>query len=112
MVGGLVFLVVGAIIGIGGAVAAVFSVWPGLAVAGLVAGLIIVGVLTLVFGYLLRHQPELGLVWGILLVVIALVSLPLAFGGFVIGFLLTLVGGILAVTGKLAPVVAPASHAE
>ena len=30
----------------------------------------------------------------------ALASLPVAFGGFVLGFLLTLIGGILAVTWK------------
>jgi len=112
MLGGLAFLVVGAVVGVVGAVSAVFSVWPALAVAGTVAGLVIVGVLTLVWGYLLRRQPDLGLVWGILLLVTALVSLPLAFGGFVVGFLLTLVAGILALTGKLAPVLAPASHAQ
>lgn len=107
MIGGLAFLVVAAVVGVVGAVSAVFSLWPALAVAGTVAGLVIVGVLTLVFGYLLRRQPELGLIWGILLVVLALVSLPLLFGGFVVGFLLTLVAGILAITWKLAPIVAP-----
>lgn len=112
MVGGAVYLVVGVIAGIVGAVAAVFNVWPAAAVTGLVAGLVIVGVLTLVFSYLLRRQPELGLIWGILLIVLALVSLPLFFGGFVVGFLLTLVAGILALTGKLGPMIASGSHAE
>lgn len=103
--GGLAFLVVGAVVGIVGSIWAVFNLIPAFAVAGTVAGLVIVGVLTIVFGYLLRRQADLGLVWGILLIVLALVSLPLVFGGFVVGFLLTLVAGILAVTTKVAPMV-------
>ena len=112
ILGGLVFLVVGAIVGILGAVGAVFALGPAFATAGTVAGLVILGVLTMVFGYLLRRQADLGLAWGILLVVLALVSLPFLFGGFVVGFLLTLVAGILAITGKLAPAIAPVTHAE
>jgi len=42
-------------------------------------------------------------VFGVLAIVLALLSIPVALGGFVLGFLLTLIGGILALTWKRPP---------
>jgi Family of unknown function (DUF6114) len=44
--------------------------------------------------------PRAHSVFGVLAILFALVSLVVAFGGFLIGFLLTLIGGILALTWK------------
>jgi hypothetical protein len=62
-----------------------------------------VGVLTIVVGILLEVQPHNHTVWGILLVVFAIISLSSFFGGYFLGFVLTLVGGILAITWRPAP---------
>jgi Family of unknown function (DUF6114) len=88
LLGGLVFALVGAIF-------AVFGFVSGLFLLGL-----FVGFVTLIVGFLMIAVPRGHTVWGVLAIVLALVSLPVAFGGFLIGFLLTLVGGILAVTWK------------
>ncbi|MGI0054460.1 MAG: hypothetical protein ACREB9_00560 [Thermoplasmata archaeon] len=109
ILGGLVYLLVGAVVAIVGAVGFLAGFTSPFPVAGVVAGLVVVGVLTIVFAVLLRRQPELGLFWGALIVVLALVSLGFEFGGFVIGFLLTLVGGILAISGKLGPALTKAT---
>ena len=95
-----------------GAVSVLVGVPSALPLFGTVAGLVIVGVLAIVFSILLRRQPELALFWGILLVVLALLSLSLEFGGFVVAFLLTLVSGILAISDKLSPMVTASEKTE
>ncbi len=108
--GGIVYLVSAGVVAIAGTIAVLSGLMPHLPVAGLVAALLIVGVLSIVFSYLLRHEPNLGLFWGAILVVIALASLGLEFGGFVLGFLLTFVAGILAIVAKLGPLLADRPH--
>ena len=105
ILGGIVYLLVALVVFIVGAVSVLVGVPSALPLFGTVAGLVIVGVLSIVFSILLRRQPELALFWGILLVVLALLSLSLEFGGFVVAFLLTLVSGILAISDKLSPMV-------
>lgn len=105
ILGGIVYLLVALVVFIVGAVSVLVGVPSALPLFGTVAGLVIVGVLAIVFSILLRRQPELALFWGILLVVLALLSLSLEFGGFVVAFLLTLVSGILAISDKLSPMV-------
>ena len=61
---------------------------------------LLVGFLTLIVGFLMLAVPSGHTVWGVLAIVLALVSIPVAFGGFVLGFLLTFIGGILALTWK------------
>lgn len=61
---------------------------------------IFAGLLTLVSGLLMLLVPAGHTVWGALAIIMALVSIPAALAGFVIGFLLALVGGILAITWK------------
>ncbi len=112
ILGGIVYLLVAAIVVVVGAVSALVGLPLVLPLLGTVAGLVIVGVLSIVFSVLLRRQPELALFWGILLVVLALASLSLEFGGFVVAFLLTLISGILAISGKLSPIVAAEPKAD
>lgn len=76
---------------------------------------IVFGILGLVFGlvilygaFRLRSDPTMSQTWGILIVVLAVVSI-LAGGGFLLGLILALIGGILAITWK-PPVPAPPGY--
>jgi len=51
-------------------------------------------------GFLMIALPSAHVVWGILAIVFALASIGVALGGFLVGFLLTLIGGILALAWK------------
>ncbi len=63
------------------------------------AGSLIIGVLLIVLGISLWFQKHIRVFAGIASILLALVSIPVSnFGGFVIGFLLALVGGALAVS--------------
>ncbi|MBC2869282.1 DUF6114 domain-containing protein [Streptomyces mexicanus] len=71
------------------------------------AGSLIIGVLLIVLGISLWFQKHIRVFAGVASILLALVSIPVSnFGGFVIGFLLALVGGALAVSW--APGVPPA----
>lgn len=58
------------------------------------------GVLIIVCALLLRSMPQNHVGLGIAVIIFALFSWVGSFGGFVIGFLLALVGGILAIVWK------------
>ena len=89
LVGGLVFALLGALF-------AVFGFWSNIFLLG-----IAIGFLTILVGFLMLAVPSAHTIWGVLAVVFAFVSIVVAtFGGFVIGFLLTLIGGILALAWK------------
>lgn len=106
---GILSLIGGVFILIGGAVLAfvgtLFGALFGFSSFIFYIGLVI-GILTIVFAVLLFVKPEMKLVWGILIIIMSLVSWPTALGGFFVGFLLALLGGIFAITYK-APVMAP-----
>lgn len=89
LVGGLVLAFVGVLF------FAFLGAFSGLFLIGLVLGL-----LTMVFGGLMLAMPRLHLLWGVLVILMALLSIPFALGGFFLGFLLALIGGILAVIYK------------
>ncbi|CAM5421982.1 MULTISPECIES: DUF6114 domain-containing protein [Streptomyces] len=62
------------------------------------AGSLIIGVLLIVLGISLWFQKHVRTFAGVAAILLALVSIPVSnFGGFVVGFLLALVGGALAV---------------
>ncbi len=65
----------------------------------------ILGLLTIVLGIMLYVRPAQHTIFGVLIVVFSILSWVTAFGGFFIGFLLALIGGILALTFKATPVV-------
>ncbi|MCX3063585.1 DUF6114 domain-containing protein [Streptomyces beihaiensis] len=63
------------------------------------AGSLIIGVLLVVLGLTMWFQPHSRVFAGVAAILLALVSLVVSnFGGFVIGFLLALVGGALGVS--------------
>jgi len=76
ILGGLLFALIGVFF-------AVFGFVSGIFLLGL-----LVGFLTLVMGLLMIAVPSGHTVWGILAIVLAIASLPVAFGGFILGFLL------------------------
>ncbi|MFF4491047.1 DUF6114 domain-containing protein [Streptomyces sp. NPDC001544] len=62
------------------------------------AGSLIIGVLLVVLGISLWFQKHVRVFAGVAAILLSLVSIPVAnFGGFVVGFLLAMVGGALAV---------------
>jgi hypothetical protein len=87
----------------GGALAAVLI---GIAVVGL-----IIGFLILYGSTQIRIKPAGAKTWGILIIVLSIVSLFTA-SGFFIGFLLALIGGILAYTWKAPMASAPSWNAN
>ncbi|MEU1023955.1 DUF6114 domain-containing protein, partial [Streptomyces sp. NPDC005904] len=63
------------------------------------AGSLIIGVLLVVLGLTMWFQPHSRIFAGVAAILLALVSLVVSnFGGFVIGFLLALLGGALGVS--------------
>lgn len=99
--GGLVFAAVGALF------FAFFGFLSGLFLVGL-----LVGLLTIIMGVLMIALPPAHVIWGVLTIVFAVVSLPFALGGFFIGFLLALIGGILAIVWKPMPMPPPVPVTE
>ncbi|MGW1804659.1 DUF6114 domain-containing protein [Streptomyces sp. NPDC002078] len=62
------------------------------------AGSLIIGVLLIVLGISLWFQKHVRTFAGVAAILLALVSLPVSnFGGFIMGFLLALIGGAMAV---------------
>ncbi|MFG2353651.1 DUF6114 domain-containing protein [Streptomyces sp. NPDC048521] len=62
------------------------------------AGSLIIGVLLIVLGISLWFQKHVRTFAGVAAILLALVSIPVSnFGGFVMGFLLSLIGGAMAV---------------
>jgi hypothetical protein len=92
LIGGLIWAVVGALF------FAFLGVLAGLFFVGLAIGL-----LTIVLGGLMIAMPRLHAIWGVLAIVMALLSWPFALGGIFLGFLLALIGGILALLFKPGP---------
>ncbi|WP_155060644.1 DUF6114 domain-containing protein [Streptomyces blattellae] len=75
------------------------------------AGSLIIGVLLVVLGFSLWFQKHIRIFAGVAAILLALVSLPVSnFGGFLMGFLLSMFGGAMAVAW--APGVPPAPAAE
>jgi hypothetical protein len=61
---------------------------------------IVVGLVIILLAVFLHSRPEMHVVFGVLILVLSFVSWLSFFGGFFIGFLLALIGGILAITWK------------
>jgi hypothetical protein len=57
------------------------------------------GVLVLLGGMLLHYKPSHMRAWGVMIIVFSLTSLVTA-GGFIIGFILGIIGGAFALSGK------------
>lgn len=63
------------------------------------AGSLIIGVLLITLGLTMWFQPLVRTFAGVAAILLALVSIPVSnFGGFVIGFLLSLIGGAMSIS--------------
>lgn len=98
LIGGIFILLWGALIAYIGATAISFGFAGGgvEAIGGLEA---VLGLLIIVFGILLYVSPEHHVAYGVLVLVLAIVSL-IGLGGLIIGFILALIGGILGIVHK------------
>ena len=64
---------------------------------------IIMGVIMVIGGFMMYSKPTSAKMWGIIVLILSILSWFTAVGGLVIGFLLGLIGGILAIVFKSAP---------
>jgi len=71
-----------------------YPMLSGFFIVGLVAGIII-----LIGSLLLNSKPQQSTTWGTLILIFSILSL-FTMGGFLIGAILGIVGGILAITWK------------
>src|SRR2546426_11214966 len=97
LLGGLVFAFAGSLIsslnvtGTGNA----GDIVTVLGILGLIFGLVII-----VGSFMMYSKPTSHTMWGVIILVLSLVSWVTSLGGFVIGFLLALIGGILGIVFK------------
>jgi hypothetical protein len=68
---------------------------------------LVVGLLLIVCGVLLYFQPQHHVVYGVFILVFAVVSLVSFGGGFLVGFVLALVAGVLAIAHRTEPLPPP-----
>ena len=66
---------------------------------------VIMGLIMVVGGFMMYSKPTSAKMWGVIVLILSIVSWVTALGGFFIGFLLGLIGAILALTFK--PTMAP-----
>jgi hypothetical protein len=94
LLAGLAFAALAAIIGslAISVVPAAGAILIAYAIVALLFGIIII------FGALqMRSKPQSAKMWGIIVIVLAIIALVTTTGGFFIGFILTLIGGIMAI---------------
>lgn len=99
VIGGALILLGGLLVFvIGGIVSAFLGHFSSLWLVGLV-----VGAFTILMGILMMLVPPAHVVWGVLAIVFALVSIPFALGGFILGFILAVAGGTIAIRWRPPP---------
>ncbi|MBX9422851.1 MULTISPECIES: DUF6114 domain-containing protein [Streptomyces] len=77
------------------------------------AGALIIGVLLITLGLTMWFQPIVRVFAGVASIILALVSIPVSnFGGLVIGFLFSLIGGAMSASWAPAPPVEETADAE
>lgn len=100
LIGGLVFILIGSVVG------AIMAGTQGAGAQNLIYALgglgILSGLLVIVGSVMLYTKPEKHAMWGAIVLVFSLISLVTS-GGFFIGFILALIGGILGIIFKPAP---------
>lgn len=113
LIGGIFILLGGAIVA---AIAATFGGFLsmlgfgdfglGLAMVGTLG--VIFGLLVIIGGVMMYMRPQQHVMWGVLVLILAIVSIPFSLVGLLIGFILALIGGILGIVFKpSAPMAAP-----
>jgi Family of unknown function (DUF6114) len=104
IVGGLFILLVGAVVSyVISSLAGSFHVGSTALSSILVLGPVF-GLIVIIVGVLALVAPDLNILWGILAIVISILSIfSTALGGVFLGFILALVGGILIMVKKAPP---------
>ncbi len=104
LIGGIFILLGGAFIAF---VGSIFSGLGGLSGAGVGGAVTAVGIVGIIFGIIIilggimiNSNPKSHTMWGVIIIILSILSWITAAGGFVIGFILALIGGILAITFK------------
>lgn len=97
LAGGIIILLAGVVVMVVGAVLTFFIAGLG-GIFGLVG--VVWGVLIIVCAVMLRSMPDQHVGLGVAIIIFSVLSWFGSFGGLVIGFLLALVGGILAIVWK------------
>ena len=111
LIGGIFVILGGAFIAFVGSLVASFGYLAnggttgGAAVTAVGVVGIIMGLIMVVGSFMLYSKPTSAKMWGVVVLVLSIISWVTALGGFFIGFLLGLIGGILALTFK--PTMAP-----
>jgi hypothetical protein len=93
ILGGLVWLLAGSVIAVG------FGIGLGAAILGLIG--IIVGIIVIYGAMRLNTNPNEHLTWGAVILILSILSLVFAGGGFYIGAVLGIIGGVLAIIWKI-----------
>jgi uncharacterized protein DUF6114/zinc ribbon protein len=93
LAGGILILLVGLFVSVIGAALTFFMAGVG-GLFGLLG--VVWGVLLIVCAFMLRSNPQNHVTLGVAIILLSLFSWVGAFGGFLIGFVLALIGGILA----------------
>ena len=68
---------------------------------------IIMGLIVIVGGLMMKSKPDKSKTWGAVVIIVAILSWFTAVGGLVVGFLIALAGGVMAVRFK--PSTAPSA---
>ena len=95
LIAGIFVILGGLLMAVIGAVFTFFALGVG-AIAGVIG--LVWGIIILYGANKLRAQPEQHVTWGVIILVFSLISWVGGLGGLLIGFLLGLIGGILAIT--------------
>jgi Family of unknown function (DUF6114) len=70
---------------------------------------IIMGLIMIIGGFIMYSKPGSAKMWGVIILILSILSWITAIGGLVIGFILGLVGGIMAIVFKPSASPAPTS---
>jgi hypothetical protein len=109
LIGGLFVIFGGAALAFAGSLIGSFNLTGAASASQTVLALgivgVIMGLIMVVGGFMLYSKPTTAKMWGVIVLVLSIISWVTALGGFFIGFLLGLIGGILALTFK--PTMAP-----
>jgi hypothetical protein len=110
IIGGIFVLLGGAVVAFVGSLISTLDtsglgLGGGFTVLGVIG--IILGLIMIVGGIMISSNPQSHTMWGVIILILSIVSWITSFGGLVIGFILGLIGGILAITFKPTTMGAP-----
>ena len=105
-----VLSLIGGIFGILGAivwliVGAIFALFPTFGLGASLLGVIglVFSIIVILGGVMMYVKPEQHVMWGVIVLILTIVSIPFTFAGAIIGFILGLIGGILGIVFKPTP---------